>query len=86
MAEHYRGEKDESQRLVAEAQAHLREGSGGQGLSWGLSNALVDTRTHDLLLDAMRRYQAGLDLPADEWTRMVFADGEAWRTRSRSNL
>ena len=86
MAEHYRGKKDESQRLVAEAQAHLREGSGGQGLSWGLSNALVDTRTHDLLLDAMRRYQAGLDLPADEWTRMVFADGEAWRTRSRSNL
>ena len=81
IAEHYRGEKDESQRLIAEAQAHVREGGGGQGVSWGLSNTFVDTRTHDLLLDAMRRYQAGVDLPAAEWTDMVLADGEAWRAR-----
>ena len=85
MAEHYRGNRDEFQRLIAEAQAHVREGGGGQGVSWGLSNALVDTRTHDLLLDAMRRYQEGVDLPADEWTRMVLADGEAWCARPKSN-
>ena len=47
-------------------------------------HCLVETHTHDLLVDATRRYQAGLDLPAAEWTRMVFADGEAWRARSRS--
>ena len=84
MAEHYRGNKDESERLITEAQAHVREGSGGQGVSWGLSNALVDTRTHDLLLDTMRRYQEGVDLPAAEWTRMVLADGEAWHARAKS--
>ena len=83
MAEHYRGEKEEARRLISEAQAHLREGGGGQGLSWALSNALVDTRTHGLLLDVTRRYQTGLELPAGEWTRMVLADGEAWRARSK---
>ena len=85
MAEHYHGEKDESQRLIAEAQAHVREGGGGQGVSWGLSNALVDTRTHELLVDATRRYQAGVDLPVAEWTEMVIADGEAWRARPISS-
>ena len=85
MAEQLRGGTDEARRLISEAQAHLREGGGGQGLSWGLSNALVDTRTHGLLVDATRRYQAGLDLPAAEWTRMVIADGEAWRARPRSS-
>ena len=84
MAAHLRGETDESQRLIAEAQTNLREGGGGQGLSWPISNALVDTRTHDLLVDATRRYQAGLDLPADEWTLMVLADGDVWRGRARS--
>ena len=85
MVEELRGETDEAQRLFVEAQTNLREGGGGQGLSWPMSNVLVDTRTHDLLVDATRRYQEGLDLPAAEWTRMVLADGEAWRTRSGSN-
>ena len=85
MAAHLRGDVAEAQRHLGEAQTHLREGGGGQGLSWPISNVLVDTRTHDLLVDATRRYQAGLDLPAAEWTRMVLADGEAWRARPRSN-
>ncbi len=84
MVTNFRGEIDEARRLIVEAQTNLREGGGGQGLSWPISNVLVDTRTHDLLVDATRRYQAGLDLPAAEWTRMVLADGEAWRARSRS--
>ena len=77
----FRGETDEAGRLIAEAQVHLREGTGGQGLSWTTSNAPVDTSTHDLLLEATSRYQAGINLPTDEWTRMVLADAEAWRER-----
>ena len=84
MAVHFRGETEETQRLLGEAQTHFREGGGGQGLSWPISNLLVDTSTHYLLIDATRRYQSGLDLPAAEWTRMVFADGEAWRSRPRT--
>ena len=85
MVTQLRGESDETHQLLVEAQSNLREGGGGQGLSWPISNVLVDTRTHDLLVDAIHRYQAGLDLPAAEWARMVFADGEVWRARSRSN-
>ena len=85
MAEQSRGQGDEAERLIEEAQTQLREGGGGQGLSWGLSNALIDTRTHDLLVAAAHRYQAGLDLPATEWTQMVLADWKAWRARSKTN-
>jgi hypothetical protein len=85
MAAHFRGETDEAQRILTEAQTNLREGGGGQGLSWPISNVLVDTRTHDLLVEATHRYQSGLDLPANEWTRMVLADGEAWRARAESD-
>ena len=85
MALHFRGETEEAQRLFGEAQTHFREGGGGQGLFWPISNVLVDTSTHDLLIDATRRYQTGLDLPTAEWKRMVFADGEAWRARTRTN-
>jgi hypothetical protein len=85
MAEQSRGQGDEAERHIVEAQTQLREGGGGQGLSWGLSNALIDTRTHDLLVDAAHRYQAGLDLPATDWTQMVLADWKAWRARSKSN-
>ena len=85
MTAHFRGETDEAQRLLTEAQTHLREGGGGQGLSWPISNVLVDTRTHDLLIEVTLRYERGLDLPAAEWTRMVCSDGEAWRARPRSS-
>ena len=85
MAAHFRGEPAEAQRILVEAQTHLREGGGGQGLSWPISNVLVDTRTHDLLVEATDRYQASLSLPPEEWARMVCADGDAWRARSRSN-
>ena len=85
MAEHLRGETEEAERRLVEAQTNLREGGGGQGLSWPISNVLVDTRTHDLLVEATHRYQSGLDLPANEWTRMVLADGEAWRARAESD-
>ena len=85
MAAHFSGETEEAQRLLVEAQMNLREGGGGQGLSWPISSVLVDTRTHDLLVDATRRYQAGLNLPPAEWTQMVCSDGEAWRARPKSN-
>ena len=83
MAAHFRGETVEAQLLLTEAQTNLREGGGGQGLSWPISNVLVDTRTHDLLVEATNRYQSSLDLPAGEWARMVCSDGEAWRARVR---
>ena len=85
MAAHFRGETDEAQLILTEAQTNLREGGGGQGLSWPISNVLVDTRTRDLLVEATHRYQAGLNLPAAEWTRMVLDDGEAWRARSKTS-
>ena len=52
MTAQFRGESVEAQRLLVEAQTNLREGGGGQGLSWPISNVLVDTRTHDLLVEA----------------------------------
>jgi len=83
MAAHFRGETEEAQRLLGEAQTDLREGGGGQELSWAICNALVDTRTQDLLIEATDRYQANLNLPPDEWARMVCSDGDAWRARTR---
>ena len=82
MAAHFRGETAEAQLLLTEAQTNLREGGGGQGLSWLISNVLVDTHTHDLLVEATNRYQNSLNLPPEEWTRMVCSDGEAWRART----
>ncbi len=70
MTAHFRGNVDEAQSLLTEAQTNLREGGGGQGLSWPISNVLVDTRTHNLLVEATDRYQDGLDLPlpnGPEW-------------------
>jgi hypothetical protein len=49
VAEHFRGNVDEPHRLIAEAQVQLREGTGGQGLSWALPNSPVDTRSSELL-------------------------------------
>ena len=85
MAAQLRGEAEAAQLHLVEAQTNLREGGGGQGIIWPISNTLVDTHTHDLLLEVTRRYQAGLDLPAAEWTAMVLADGEAWRARPKSS-
>ena len=85
MAAHFRGDTKEAQLLLTDAQTNLREGGGGQGLSWPISNVLVDTRTHELLVEATNLYQNSLNLPPDEWAQMVCSDGEAWRTRTRSN-
>ena len=79
MAVHFRGECEKVQPLLTETQTNFREGVGGQGLSWPLSNVLVDTHTHGLLLQATRRYENSLNLPPDDWGRMVIADGEAFR-------
>ena len=76
MAAHFRSETDEAQRLLGEAQTELREGGGGQGLSWPMSNVLVEVTN---------RYQNSLNLPPAEWARMVCSDGEAWRARPKSN-
>ena len=84
MAAHFRGETDEAQLLLTEAQTNLREGGGGQGLSWPISNILVDTSTHDLLVEATNRYQANLSLPPADWARMVCADVEAWRAQTNT--
>ena len=81
MLAHFRGDADESELLLTEAQTKLREGSGGQGLSWPITNALIDTSTPDLLIGTTDRYQAALNLPAAEWARMVCSDGEAFRAR-----
>ena len=85
MAAHFRGDTKEAQLLLSEAQTNLREGSGGQGLAWPISNVLVDTRTHVLVVEVTNRYQNSLNLPPDEWARMVCSDGEAWRARTNSN-
>ena len=85
MAAHFRSETGEAQRLLGEAQTELREGGGGQGLSWPMSNVLVDTHSHDLLVEVTNRYQNSLHLPPAEWAQMVRTDGEAWRTRTRVN-
>ena len=83
MAAHFRDETEAALRLLTEAQTSLREGGGGQGLSWPISNVLVDTHTHDLLVEATHRYENSLNLPPAEWARMVCSDGEAWRARTR---
>ena len=82
MTAHFRGETAGAQLILTKAQTDLREGGGGQGLSWLISNVLVDTHTHDLLVEATNRYQNSLNLPPEEWTRMVCSDGEAWRART----
>ena len=79
IAAHFRGECEKVQPHLTEAQTNFREGVGGQGLSWQLSNVLIDTHTHGLLLQATRRYESSLNLPPDDWGRMVIADGEAFR-------
>ena len=83
MVAQFRGDEGEAERLLTEAQTNLREGGGGQGLSWPLSNVLVDTSTHDLLIEATDRYKQSLNLPLADWARMVLADGEAWRARTK---
>ena len=81
----FRGDADGSELLLAEAQTKLREGSGGQGLSWPISNVLLNTSTHDLLIETTDRYQASLNLPTDEWAGMVYADRDAWFARYTPN-
>ena len=82
MLAHFRGDGGEAERILTEAQTRLREGGGGQGLSWMISNVLVDTSTHGLLVEATDRYQASLNMPPAEWARMVCSDGAAWRART----
>ena len=58
MAAYFNGEKDKAQSYLTEAQINLREGGGGQGISWPLSNVMVDTRSHDQFIEVGIRYQA----------------------------
>ena len=82
------GEKMRWRRLQAHRRRHrgsfLDVLRGGQRLSWPISDALADTRTHNLLGEATHRYLAGLDLPPVEWTQMVCSDGKAWLARASS--
>ena len=84
LTKHFQGETESAKQMLGEAQINLREGGGGQELSWAISNALIDTSTQDLLIEATDRYKKGLNLPLDEWVEMVCSDGEAWRGRTRS--
>ena len=81
MGAHLRGEAEEAERILSDAQTNLREGSGGQGMSWPISNALVDTRTHEKLLEATDRYHASLELSPAAWAQMVCSDGDTWLAR-----
>ena len=72
---HLRGETEEAQRLLGEAQTHFREGGGGQGLSWPISSVLVDTRTHDVLVDATRRYSIWHPLSGRGWSLLMERPG-----------
>ena len=81
MAAHFRGEAEEAEQILIHAQTNLREGSGGQGISWPISNVLVDTRTYPQLVEATNRYIASLELPPAAWAQMVCSDGEAWLAR-----
>lgn len=81
---HCRGDTEKDRTLLEEAQTKLREGGGVQGISWPMSNVLVDTHTHDLLAETMERYENSLNLPLGEWVEMVCSDGEAWVARAKS--
>jgi hypothetical protein len=81
---HCRGDTEKARTLLEEAQTKLREGGGGQGISWPMSNVLVDTHTHDLLAETTERYENSLNLPLGEWVEMVCSDGEAWMARAKS--
>ena len=81
MSADLRGDSEEAERLLIEAQLHLREGGGGQGLSWPISNAMIKTSTQALLSEAEQRYQHSLDIPPNDWTRMVLADRDLWLSR-----
>ncbi len=83
VAAHFREDEAAAERILTEAQTHLREAGGGQGLSWPVSSVLVDTRSHDLLLEATTRYEASLNLPPADWANMVCSDGEAWLARTK---
>ena len=85
MALELRGETEEAERLLNEAQTNLREGGGGAGMSWPISNVLVDTRTDELLAEATNRYQSSHNLPPAEWASMVYADRDTCFARYASN-
>ena len=85
MAAELRGETEEAELLLVGAQTNLREGGGGAGMSWPISNVLVDTRTYELLAEATNRYQSSLALPPGEWASMVYADRDVWFTRYTPN-
>ena len=84
LAAHFQGDSESASQILGEAQINLREGGGGQELAWAISNALIDTSTQELLIEAADRYKRGLTLPLEDWVEMVCADGEVWRSRTRS--
>ena len=73
------------ERLLIDAQRHLREGGGGQGVSWPISNSMIINGTEEQLRDAADRYQHSLESPPDQWTKMLFADRDAWLARTSTS-
>jgi len=70
---------DRGERLIGEAQHHLREGGGGQGVSWALANMRVDTRIRSDYVAITERYEAGFELMEEAWVAMVREDLAAWQ-------
>ena len=58
----------------------------GQDNPWPLPDAMVDTHTHDLLLQATRRYESSLNLPPDDRGRMVIAEARPSEGESGLNF
>ncbi|MBP63418.1 MAG: hypothetical protein CMJ62_17995 [Planctomycetaceae bacterium] len=86
LAAHFHGDTESASKVLGEAQTNLREGGGGQELAWAISNALIDTSTQELLIEAADRYKSGLGLPFEDWVAMICADGEAWRGRVKTEM
>ena len=72
------GDEEDGRRFSELGQRELRRGLGGQGLSWAVSNAPVETRTLEQVLEAGQRYRNALDWDGDDWATMVFADAASW--------
>ena len=85
MSADLRGDTAEAERLLIDAQRHLREGGGGQGVSWPISNSMIINGTEEQLRDAADRYQHSLESPPDQWTKMLFADRDAWLARTSTS-
>jgi hypothetical protein len=72
------GDAGDGLELAAKAQSELRRGLGGQGLSWAVSNAPVETASLEQLLSVSQRYREALDWSHEDWAAMCLSDAASW--------